>query len=111
MHPQDLVSPFLRLLESNPYSPPTDSPVDPEILQALAGQGKVVRATEEVVFLKSAFDEMMERAMDHARQHGQITIQDVRDMFGTSRKYTLAFLEQMDRQQLTRRLGDARVLR
>ncbi len=102
---------FLRLLESNPYSPPTDSPVDPEILQALAGQGKVVRATEEVVFLKAAFDEMMERAMDHARQHGQISIQDVRDMFGTSRKYTLAFLEQLDRQQLTRRQGDARVLR
>ncbi|MDP3767728.1 MAG: DNA/RNA-binding winged helix domain-containing protein, partial [Dehalococcoidia bacterium] len=52
---------FLRLLESNPYSPPTDSPVDPEILQALAGQGKVVRATEEVVFLKAAFDKMLER--------------------------------------------------
>lgn len=102
---------FLRRLESNPYSPPTDSPVDPEILQALAGQGRVVRATEEVVFLKSAFDEMMQRAMDHARQHGQITIQDVRDMFGTSRKYTLAFLEQLDRQQMTRRQGDVRVLR
>jgi selenocysteine-specific elongation factor len=102
---------FLRRLELDPYSPPTDSPVDPEILQALAAQGRVVRATAEVVFLKAAFDEMMTRAMDHARQHGQITIQDVRDMFGTSRKYTLAFLEHLDRQQLTRRQGDARVLR
>jgi hypothetical protein len=32
-------------------------------------------------------------------------------MFGTSRKYTLALLELLDRQQLTRRQGDVRVLR
>ena len=102
---------YLKRLASSPYSPPTDAPPDAELLQALVDQGKVVKATDEVVFLKSAFDEMAKRAVEHARKSGQITIQDVRDMFGTSRKYTLAFLEHMDRQQLTRRQGEARVLR
>jgi selenocysteine-specific elongation factor len=108
---QQIADEYLRRLSTSPFSPPTDSPVDPEILQALADQGRVVKATEDVVFLKPAFDEMVRRAVEHARQHGQITIQDVRDMFGTSRKYTLAFLEHLDRQQMTRRQGDARVLR
>jgi selenocysteine-specific elongation factor len=102
---------YMKLLASNPYSPPTDSPLDAELLQVLVDQGLVVRATDDVVFLKSTFDDMMRRALDHARSHGSITIQDMRDMFGTSRKYTLAFLEHLDRQQITRRQGDVRVLR
>jgi hypothetical protein len=32
-------------------------------------------------------------------------------MFGQSRKYILALLEHMDRLQVTRRIGDDRVLR
>ena len=108
---QKLADAFLKRLAISPYSPPTDAPLEADLLQALVIQGKVVKATDEVVFLKSAFDEMAGRAIEHARKSGQITIQDVRDMFGTSRKYTLAFLEHMDRQQLTRRNGEARVLR
>ena len=35
---------------------------------------------------------------------------DVRDLFGSSRKYVLALLELLDRQRVTRRVGDDRVL-
>ncbi len=102
---------YLARLASNAYSPPTDSPVDPEVLQVLVEQGKVVKVNEEVVFLKPALDEMTSRVVSHAKLHGQVTIQDVRDMFGTSRKYTLALFDHTDRLQITRRAGDTRVLR
>ena len=102
---------YLALLGSNPYSPPTDAPVDPELLQALADQGRIVRVNEDVVYLKSAYDEMSERVIDLARANGEVTISDVRELFSTSRKYTLALLEHMDRLQVTRRVGDNRVLR
>jgi len=35
----------------------------------------------------------------------------MRDMFGTSRKYALAFLGHLDEKRITRRVGDERVLR
>ncbi len=102
---------YLALLGSNPYSPPTDAPVDPELLQALADQGRIVRVNEDVVYLKSAYDEMSTRVVELARANREVTISDVRELFSTSRKYTLALLEHMDRQQVTRRVGDNRVLR
>ena len=106
-----IVEGYLRQLAENPYSPPTDRPIDPELVAALAEKGEVVRASEDVVFLKSAYDEMVEGVRKHASESGQITITDVREMFGTSRKYTLALLEHLDRLQVTRRVGDERVLR
>ncbi len=108
---QGEIDAYLATLGSNPYSPPTDRVIDPELVNALVAQEKVVRTTDDVVFLKSAYDEMEARVIEHARQEGPITISDVREMFGTSRKYTLALLEHMDRQQITRRVGDDRVLR
>ena len=102
---------YLALLGSNPYSPPTDAPVDPELLQALSDQGRIVRVNEDVVYLKSAYEEMSSRVVEFARDNGEVTISDVRELFSTSRKYTLALLEHMDRLQVTRRVGDNRVLR
>jgi selenocysteine-specific elongation factor len=45
------------------------------------------------------------------KQNGKITVAEVRDMFQTSRKYALAFMEHLDEQKITRRVGDERVLR
>ena len=108
---KQIVDGYLKQLGQNPYSPPTDQPIDPELVAALAEQGEVIRASEDVVFLKSAYDQMLDGVRKQAAESGQITITDVREMFGTSRKYTLALLEYMDRQQITRRMGDERVLR
>jgi selenocysteine-specific elongation factor len=42
---------------------------------------------------------------------GEITAAQVRDHFQTSRKYAIALLEYLDAKHITRRVGDARVLR
>lgn len=107
---QSEVDAYLKLLASNPYSPPTDSPLDAELLAGLEGQGKVVRAND-VVFTASAFNEMRDRVGEHAKAGGSININEVRELFGSSRKYVLAFLEELDRQGVTIRRGDDRILR
>ncbi len=71
----------------------------------------VVKATNEVVFLKSAFEDMASKVKVLANQRKSIRIQDVREMLGTSRKYTLALLEHLDRLHITQRMGDERILR
>ena len=108
---QRAVDAYVASLESDPYSPPTDSPLAPDILNILADEGTVVKVSETVVFAASAYREMADRVSAHVKEQGEITVGDVRDMFGTSRKYALALLEHLDQRRITRRVGDARVLR
>ena len=108
---QDAAESYLSLLKSDPYSPPTDSPIEAEVLGLLADEGRVVRVSETVVFAASAYAEMVERISEYIRENGDISVADVRDMFGASRKYALALLEHLDQRRITRRVGDARVLR
>jgi selenocysteine-specific elongation factor len=102
---------YLALLRSSPYSPPTDSPVDPEVLSLLADEGRVVRVSESVVFDAVAYHGMVGQIKGRIEERGEITVADVRDMFGASRKYSLALLDHMDKQRITRRVGDSRILR
>ncbi len=102
---------YLRRLDSEPFSPPTDSPIDGELLSLLVDEGKVVRVSDSVVFSASAHAQMVEKISAYIREQGEITVADVRDLLGTSRKYALALMDDLDHQRITRRVGDARILR
>ena len=102
---------YLRGLEVEPFSPPTDSPIDAEVLHLLVDQGKAIRVSETVVYSASAYRDMTERVSTYIKEHGEITVADVRDLFDTSRKYALALMDYLDHERVTRRVGDARVLR
>jgi selenocysteine-specific elongation factor len=102
---------YLQSLEREPYSPPTDQPLDAELLGALVEQGRVVRVGDSVVFTSDAYREMTGRIVEHLRENGSITVAEARTLFNTSRKYILPLLERMDQEQVTRRNGDERVLR
>ncbi|MCH7580413.1 MAG: SelB C-terminal domain-containing protein, partial [Chloroflexi bacterium] len=65
----------------------------------------------EVTFGADAYEEMVSRVTEHLRSEGTVTLAQVRDMFGTSRKYAQALLEHLDQERVTRRVGDERVLR
>ncbi len=54
---------------------------------------------------------MVERVTEHLRREETITLAQVRDLFGASRKYAKALLEHLDGRRVTRRMGDTRVLR
>ncbi len=102
---------YLSGLTGEPYAPPTDQPIDSELLSVLIDQGEVVRVADSVVFTAAAYKEMTDRIVEHLSTHGSITVADARTMFDTSRKYVLPLLEHMDQMQITRRMGDERVLR
>ncbi len=104
-------SAYLKALEKEPYAPPSDRPLDPELLAVLVDEGKVVKVNASVVFTASAYREMTERIIAHLQTQGSITVAEARTMFDTSRKYILPLLEYLDQQHITRRVGDERVLR
>ena len=74
-------------------------------------RGRLVRISGEVFFLAATYQEMVQRILDELQTNGKITVGEVRDLFGTSRKYVLALMEHLDERKITRRIGDERVLR
>ena len=82
-----------------------------ELLTYLEAKGEIVRVAGGVAFAAEAYREMVERVSAHVRDNGSVTLAQVRDMFSTSRKYAQALLEHLDSERITRRVGDARVLR
>ena len=102
---------YLKILEEDLYSPPTDQAPDPELLAAMVEMGKVVKVNESVVFSALAYDQLVENIKNHIVSQGSITVADARTMFNTSRKYILPLLEYLDQQRITQRIGDERVLR
>jgi selenocysteine-specific elongation factor len=108
---QEKIDAFLRALSQNPYSPPGDITLEPDLLNLLVEQQRVVKVSGGVVFSASAYKEMVDKVVAYAKVKGRVTLGEVRDMLGTSRKYAQVLLEHMDEKKLTRRVGDERVLR
>ena len=64
-----------------------------------------------VAFAAAAYDEMVEKIVSHLKKEGRLTLAQARDMFGTSRRYVQALLENLDERHITQRVGEERVLR
>ncbi len=107
---QAKVDAFLKSLVDNPYAPPSELIPEPDLLNMLIEQGRVVKVSDSVVFSKSAYGEMLAKITVQIKDKGKISLGEVRDMFGASRKYAQALLEYLDREKVTRRVGDDRVL-
>jgi selenocysteine-specific elongation factor len=112
---EERVERLLSTLSQEPYTTPSvadcKAALGEEVLNALLEQGRLLQVSENVLFLASTYEVMVERVVEHLKKEGTITLAQVRDLFSTSRKYAQAFLEHLDSQGITRRVGDERVLR
>ncbi len=101
---------FLRALAENPYAPPSDLIPEPDLLNLLIEQRQVVKVSSSVVLSASAYSEMVDGVTALIKAQGRVTLAEVRDLFGTSRKYAQALLEHLDEKKITHRVGDERIL-
>ena len=99
---------FVAKLAADPF-PEQQPTIAPQLLALLSEQGRVVRAGD-VALDGQTYSTLEEKVVDHLRANGKVTVAEVRDMLGTSRKYSLALLEHLDDVKITRRMGDERVL-
>ncbi|MEZ5353129.1 MAG: selenocysteine-specific translation elongation factor [Bryobacteraceae bacterium] len=88
------------------------SGVDPArartLLQLLLRQGRLVRASEDLVFHPSAIRQLKQLLAAHKGE--QFAVPVFKDWTGISRKYAIPLLEYLDRERVTRREGDVRVV-
>jgi selenocysteine-specific elongation factor len=80
-------------------------------LRALVSERRVVRVARNLHFDPQALEELKAQVVAICERDGQATIAGVRDELGTSRRYAQALLEHLDAERITRRSGDAHVLR
>lgn len=76
--------------------------------QMLINSGELVRVAD-LVFHRSALESLRATLQNYKRQHGpRIDVGTFKELTGISRKYAIPLLEHLDRQRVTRRVGEAR---
>ncbi|MHB8419489.1 MAG: selenocysteine-specific translation elongation factor [Myxococcales bacterium] len=81
------------------------------LLKLLAGEGRAVRVKDDLYFAAEAIEALRARLRAHLLTKGEITTPEFKEMTGATRKFTIPLGEYFDREKLTLRLGDKRVLR
>ena len=108
---------LVELLAAEPFAPPSlpeaarEAGAAPEVVRALERSGELVRLSPDVAFTRAAYERAVARVRAVVDAEGQVTVARLRDELGASRRPMLALLEHLDARRVTRRVGDARVLR
>lgn len=103
---------LLKQLRAAPFAPPPRAEweaLGAELITYLSETGHIVRVGPDVLFDAEAYGKLVEWTIITLEEAGEVTVAGLRDHFGTSRKYALAFLEHLDERKITRRQGDVRV--
>ena len=84
---------------------------DAELVRFLAAKGTLVTLGDGYAIGADAYEVAKDVVLAECRASGEITLARFRDLAGTGRRDAQLLLERFDRDGLTRRVGDARVLR
>jgi len=82
-----------------------------ELLKVAAADGAVLRVAEDMYFDRRSIEGLRERLVAYLREHREISTQAFKELVGQSRKFVIPLSEYFDREKLTLRVGEKRVLR
>ena len=104
-----------KTLLNSKFTPPNikeltkNSKAVSELLSSMAGD-TVIILNEDIAVHMKVFEEAKNKVLKHFEKNSKMTLAEFRDMTGSSRKYALPLLEYMDKQGITKRVEDYRVL-
>ncbi|MEP6850543.1 MAG: selenocysteine-specific translation elongation factor [Acidobacteriota bacterium] len=93
-----------------------DAKIRPEharkLFQLLLDAGEIVKVTDEFFFSRAALNNVIEKLHDFARKtsDGLIDVPKFKEIAGISRKYAIPLLEYFDREKITSRARDKRLI-
>jgi selenocysteine-specific elongation factor len=109
---------ILKTLEQAEFQPPSRDELaqsvsmNPretgELLKIMASEKFLVRINDSIYIPAGNYDTMMDRLRNFFSTKKEMTVGEFRDMLGTSRKYALPFLEYLDSNKITLRVGEIR---
>lgn len=83
-----------------------------KVFQLFLNSGEIVKITEEFYFAKSAIEDLIMKLNAFAAMSSDklIDVPKFKEIAGVSRKYAIPLLEYFDREKVTRRAGDKRLI-
>ena len=102
-------------LSHKPFDPPPRREIEPDrhtqhVLRFLIESGEVIEVSPDAVLLRDNFEHMKARITEFISKHGPATVSELRQALESSRRIMVPFLERLDREGFTRRVGDRRKL-
>jgi selenocysteine-specific elongation factor len=115
---EDIKGRALELLKKERFQPPTKEELSEffklsskemaDILQLMAKEGALMRINDSMYLTEDDFSRLLELLRDYFRKNDSMTVGVFRDLLGTTRKFALPFLEYLDSNKITLRVGDVR---
>ena len=87
---------------------PIDKARAQKIVTLLLRDRVLIKVTDDLVFHRSALDELRKRLLAFKTKSASIDVAGFKDLTGVTRKYAIPLLEYFDRERVTRRVGDKR---
>jgi selenocysteine-specific elongation factor len=98
---------FVAVLEKLPV----ESRRAQKILQILLREKVLIKVADDLVFHRAAVAGLRETLAKYRKEHGErLPIPAFKELTGITRKYAIPLLEYLDREHVTRRVGDERVI-
>ncbi|MBA7564307.1 selenocysteine-specific translation elongation factor [Candidatus Atribacteria bacterium 1244-E10-H5-B2] len=112
-----LISKILKILKDNPTNPPNEKTLisqiagSKEIINFLIQEGEIVKLSDGILLESKNYVIMKNKLIDFLKINGSISIAQVRELLGISRKYIIPLLNKMDEEKITQRKENVRILK
>lgn len=102
-------------LNGQPFDPPSrkaleSDPQARQVVRFLIENGDLTELALDVVLLRESFDRMKSQVLQFISKNGPSTVSQLRQALGSSRRVVVPLLERLDRDGVTRRAADKRML-
>ena len=106
---------ILRDLKKEPLEPPNPkelapTPNDQQALRFLMETGEVIDLGDKCALLSDAFDTAKDLVVAFMKANEKATVSELRQTIGTTRRILMPILDRLDKQGVTVRSGDFRML-
>jgi len=81
-----------------------------KIIFLLIRQGKLVKVSDDYFVHQRSWEELKQRVRSLKPKQTTLSVADFKALFGLSRKFAIPLLEQLDREGITRRSGNERII-
>jgi selenocysteine-specific elongation factor len=81
-----------------------------KIFQLLLKEGELVKLADDLVFHRAALVRLRELVLQYKSRSNRLNVAAFKEITGLTRKYAIPLLEYLDREHVTRREGDERII-
>lgn len=109
---------ILKILDESGFQPPSKEELSEilqlrpkevsDILRLMQKEGRLTRINDSLYLTRQHYDSMLSLLKDFFSKKPQMTVAEFRDLLGTTRKYAIPFLEYLDSNKITLRVGEVR---